>query len=1190
MKAIENVAVGGLLHRNVRKVFALGEVEVFECWDTPAVIPAFGALPVHPSAERPPSYLDSVSSALPVQPSAERPPSYLDSARYPCIPAQNARLDTWIRSVARYPCSPAQNARRDTWIRSVPVPAAGFHVAACILIHGNFALFALPASSRNLYIDDRAIDACADDADDEMDDEEDDAEAQIRAADARDFPLDEIIEGHESRLRAPGPYRVPESLLVAGPSRTALRMPTPTPPAASAAHDLSPPSFANDAHASLDLLAAASALRQRTPLFLPDPSSRGPTPIDVLDPYPDSRNTSPFYGIPMSRAPSPTPPSWPVEAPSAPTHSRPSSPNVEPPNKRPRKRFDAESLRLHRVRKYLDVHASDSEDGDNDDEEGSIHESDIEWIDDKAAEPAHILPPPVTQLIPTTTAMTMKIHLWTPFSAPGEPFVRGEEDPQLLLAVSAAARLVMPQVAGALPIGTWFYDTAGRLEKALAVVVAPTQFVRPNDMQPSDLPAPEEYDSCELVDARIPLLKTAYQAVKPTPSELVPFWKSGLPQLRGLVPLPHPRGTWVRLRGHKRNHHLAVVISATQGLVRRLPDTKGPDVCEIIDNITPPFLKENYTAVHPTPDEIVPFEASRLSAVGRLHFRGQSSALVPGDRVVIQDGPEPEGEGLDAGDSGYIVEIRDFDVTNTIGTVFGQIAKAKVTLIDFSPTDKITEGAPGRWFRLSNLRRHSFAISPPLHLLDRVSCRESLGSVKNIEDNVVTIELKDSTMIECQLMDIRRVFEHGDAVVVDAGQHKGRQGFVVGLHRGGVLQILDSADGPDSSGAMQDIVQGRNFRVRSSHVNFINELSPHRSDWSRPSGVIQRAAEAAQSLRSVGRRFEGMFVRVVGAQKKTREEREFDSRKTSALKNKVGIVVGDFDSPERAARLDAAKAKFPKIADSLDFLDFRGIMVTVREDMNNVNFTVDINLLVHDATNWTLPEAVFLPPSRRYASRLQPELESNRPPTRPPTPQPTVGDADLNRSIEAEFEKHRIPGEKNGEWVCSPSLINRRIDFLIEGASTFKPTSTMKTSARLARLDGCIGVLALDQPFKNSDIGLKKLVVYRVAKPGPGKMQTKENVPASCLRPLRNNDDGSSIMTRAQRVLILGSDVQDNNSLLGSYAEIRPEIPHDYGLHVVAVKLPGSAGPFFFHILHLCRSLNEQVEIPGVGVLSATTF
>ncbi|KAJ7075444.1 hypothetical protein B0H15DRAFT_806175 [Mycena belliarum] len=912
-----------------------------------------------------------------------------------------------------------------------------------------------------------------------MDDEEDDAEAQIRAADARDFPLDEIVEGHESRLCVPAPYRVPESLLVAGPSRTALDMPTPTPPPAGAAHDLSPPSFANDAYTSLDLLAAASALRQRTPLFLPDPSSRGPTPINVLDPYPDSRNMSPFYGIPMSRAPSPT---------------------------------------------YLDVHVSDSEDGDNDDEEGSIHESDIEWIDDKAAEPAHILPPPVTQedLDEADDLRALARHYELaadsyndgnddedpsvdPVSAPGEPFVRGEEDPQLLLAVSAGARLVMPQVAGALPIGTWFYDTAGRLEKVLAVVVSPTQLVRPNDMQPSDLPAPEEYDSCKLVDARMPLLKTAYQAVKPTPSELVPFWKSDLPQLRGLVPLPHPRGTWVRLRGHQRNHHLAVVISAAQ---------------------------------------------------------------------VIQDGPEPEGEGLDAGDSGYIVEIRDFDVTNTIGTVFGQIAKAKVTLIDFSPTDKITEGAPGRWFTLSNLRRHSLAISPPLHLLDRVSCRESLGSVKNIEDNVVTIELKDSNMIECQLMDIRRVFERGDTVVIDAGQHKGRQGFVVGLHCGGVLQILDLTVLRAQTAPTVQALCKTLFPVRSSHVNFINELSPHFSDWSRPSGVIQRAAEAAQSLRSVGRRFERMFVRVVGAQKKTREERESDSRKTSALKNKVGIVVGDFDSPERAARLDAAKAKFPKIADSFDFLDFRGIMVTVREDMNNVNFTVDSPF----RTNWTLPEAVFLHPSRRYTCRLKLELESNRPPTR------------VSRYSTAEFEKHRSLGEKNGEWVCSPSLINRRIDFLIEDASTFKPTSTMKTSARLARLDGCIGVLALDQPFKNSDIGLKKLVVYWVAKPGPGKMQTRENVPASCLRPLRNNDDGSSIMTRAQRVLILGSDVQDNNSLLGSYAEIWPEIHHDYGLHVVAVKLPGSAGPFFFHILHLCRSLNKQVEIPGIGVLSATTF
>ncbi|KAJ7073353.1 hypothetical protein B0H15DRAFT_957265 [Mycena belliarum] len=410
---------------------------------------------------------------------------------------------------------------------------------------------------RNPYIDDRAIEDYAGEADDEMEEDEDNTEAQIRAADARDFPMDAIVEGHASRLSAPDPYHVPEHLLAAGPSRRSTTLPR-TPPAATPAPSIpsgsSPPS-------NLDILAAASALRECTPLFLPDPESRAPSPFNFID----SRNASPFYGIPMWRPPSPPPleAHADIAAPSS-AHSRPCSPDIEPPTKR--MRLESEALHLRRISKFLDVHASDSDDDNNEDEEGSVHDSDIEWIDDKAVDPDDAVPhvpqddpKELDNLRALASHYERAAHGYDDVvpdddlegndgevdDAPGENLVRGSQDSQLLLAVAAATALVIPcAYPGSLPVGTWFYDHKNRL----AVVVSPTEVVARNEMKKGD------NDPCVLEEAHIPLLQRNHKAVKPTPDELVPFWETNLPHVRGLVR--------IRLRGKKRRKHLALVISA----------------------------------------------------------------------------------------------------------------------------------------------------------------------------------------------------------------------------------------------------------------------------------------------------------------------------------------------------------------------------------------------------------------------------------------------------------------------------------------------------------------------------------------------------------------------------------------------------------------------------------------------------
>ncbi|KAJ7065092.1 hypothetical protein B0H15DRAFT_958580 [Mycena belliarum] len=280
----------------------------------------------------------------------------------------------------------------------------------------------------------------------------------------------------------------------------------------------------------------------------------------------------------------------------------------------------------------------------------------------------------------------------------------------------------------------------------------------------------------------------------------------------------------------------------------------------------------------------------------------------------------------------------------------------------------------------------------------------------------MTLNDADSMTMECALEDVRREFQHGDAVIVDAGQHKGRQGFVVAVQRGGALQIFDSAE-PQPG---EDIPQYQNFHVHSAHVNFLNERSPLGGQFSPTSGVIQRAAETTASLNTVGRRFEGMFVRVVG----------------NVLKNKAGMVVGDFDSPRHANRLDAARRANPAVAHNFRLSDFRGIIVTVREDKKNTTFTVDIKLLVHYVTNLPLQEAVFLPRTSRFASRLRMPDADERRAQRPATPPQSIETADASWGIDSAYENGRMPGERNGEHRLAddPSAVRAGFEDLHTGS------------------------------------------------------------------------------------------------------------------------------------------------------------
>jgi hypothetical protein len=135
----------------------------------------------------------------------------------------------------------------------------------------------------------------------DTDDDPDSYEAQARREDQELFPMEEILAGHEDRLRSAAPYRVPTSLLQSG-AETPLRaeddgydMTIGSRPTSPASNWISPAPVQSRA-ATPTYIPPDNVARDATLPFLPE--SRHRTPLLARDAtplfLPSSRNPTPF--------------------------------------------------------------------------------------------------------------------------------------------------------------------------------------------------------------------------------------------------------------------------------------------------------------------------------------------------------------------------------------------------------------------------------------------------------------------------------------------------------------------------------------------------------------------------------------------------------------------------------------------------------------------------------------------------------------------------------------------------------------------------------------------------------------------------------------------------------------------------------------------------------------------------------
>ncbi|KAJ7201015.1 hypothetical protein GGX14DRAFT_571588 [Mycena pura] len=647
------------------------------------------------------------------------------------------------------------------------------------------------------------------------------------------------------------------------------------------------------------------------------------------------------------------------------------------------------------------------------------------------------------------------------------------------------------------------------------------------------------------------------------------------------------------------------------------------DVCTTVVH-SKPLLLHACPPVIPTYEEMEPFLRSTHPGLEHAAFVGDSfPALADADRVV--------GQGRYHDSSGYIIRTWDATVSGrlvrvakvrrhpTFGKQVGQQLAQKGHDGQTQEDDQTEEDVGstpdpeddiGVTVPVSDLKRHALALPPLIQLLDRVRIvggehRGSTGRIEIINDDWLTISTSTTSgsSLLVNWRDINREFHVGDFVEVVRGPYKGHKGLVVSLHAAGVLQIFEESrtERIDHGLLLASVnsaatLEVRHLAVHSAEVNFLLldegsacfglEFFPVLS-FAR--GLVSRAPEDllrrlvleerevekrqwASMWAESGRRYEGIEVQVAfhGPHKGTR-----------------GIVVGDHDTAERAARVAAAKARSRKyLAKQIDVMqEARGIMVTVRKEASNELFEMKIERLLHVHTWTPLAQALSLPPAILKGLRGS---HVNNAPLRSQTPSPPLDRTPSPPAEEKQFPTE-VPGEKSGEWLTIPGLAKKRVDVQLGGLlalsqQNFRPSNT------ILGLEGRTGYLLLASPVLATTLQSTKVDVYVVGRNG-----TKHAIAPMCIRPLRTHD-GTPITQIKGRVVVIGPDVLGDTKEVGRYGQTEPDFKHDYSPDAVVVvrfenkgQTDGLRSLGVFPLSSLCLSVNVPIQVAH-GNFPVTTF
>ncbi|KAJ7776574.1 hypothetical protein DFH07DRAFT_766766 [Mycena maculata] len=164
-----------------------------------------------------------------------------------------------------------------------------------------------------------------------------------------------------------------------------------------------------------------------------------------------------------------------------------------------------------------------------------------------------------------------------------------------------------------------------------------------------------------------------------------------------------------------------------------------------------------------------------------------------------------------------------------------------------------------------------------------------------------------------------------------------------------------------------------------------------------------------------------------------------------------------------------------------------------------------------------------------------------------------------------------IESESTGEWMCVPGLVDKRVDVVIRGLAATLGKRDIKPGRALLRLENHHGYLLLTVPLTPDNLEKKCVTVYGLGGVVPQMPR------AVAVKPLRELEDGSSILSSNGRVVVIGPDVEGHENFKGFYGQVRPSDALPLGQ--AYVRLVGSPETHTFRLASLCRSLNEQIVL-----------
>ncbi|KAJ7727021.1 hypothetical protein DFH07DRAFT_782592 [Mycena maculata] len=477
-------------------------------------------------------------------------------------------------------------------------------------------------------------------------------------------------------------------------------------------------------------------------------------------------------------------------------------------------------------------------------------------------------------------------------------------------------------------------------------------------------------------------------------------------------------------------------------------------------------------------------------------------------------------------------------------------------------------------------------------VVDGEEARAAIGRVVEVKESAGTVTIASSffndaeELVEVRINNVDLQFFVNDVVEVTEGPHHGRVGFITHVSPG----IVDICDPRPPPPGVDD-------------PEYQQELAMVPWTW-RTHGATGRTRRTFHEVTRVGDTLVHKEVNILGGRHGRR------TAQADHFKGRQGTVTAWDPRPLTfsGVQTPATLKRFAALGGTRAMLE--GARITVRienhvgpptqlpiERLSLRSSTAAEPVMLIDSVNahrwqpWyrplTLPLPAVVPPLPPLAAPL------------PPPPFSAFGDAtplwpsgagSSSPDWQPEPALLVLAGEEDGQWLCLPSLVGKRVDVILCGLPALVGKKHVMVGARLAACEGKCGHLLIQQATYNDlarrvqhgHLDKHKIFVYG--------FKSTHATPVSCVRPCRVLGDGRRLEDSTERVVILGADCEGRSGEWGLYAQvIQPQDQNPPGTVLSTFARQGGSLRIAFPCRICAFAKNVQMALQAT-IFSAMSF